>query len=207
MPLLVLFKAAQLGRKPAISVERKGINRQDLVSLISWLKGFCSLAVLRYSHCLGLWYCMHCMKALHPRQSQALYNLQPTCLQSVSSIDNHSNASSTRGSRAVSQSKNCPCPIFNDFSPGWVILELSKIFYRLEVNLESSRCDGLKLFDLLVGLEVQDDQEQEWAQDLDKQVHPEDVDPDVVRVLPQPREAWKFKCTTINYQGGKTSWH
>ena len=70
-----------------------------------------------------------------------------------------------------------------------MILELSKIFYRLEVNLESSRCDGLKLFDLLVGLEVQDDQEQEWAQDLDKQVHPEDVDPDVVRVLPQPREA------------------
>ena len=70
-----------------------------------------------------------------------------------------------------------------------MILELIKIFYRLEVNLESSRCDGLKLFDLLVGLEVQDDQEQEWAQDLDKQVHPEDVDPDVVRVLPQPREA------------------
>ena len=68
-----------------------------------------------------------------------------------------------------------------------MILELSKIFYRLEVNLESSRCDGLKLFDLLVGLEVQDDQEQEWAQDLDKQVHPEDVDPDVVRVLPQPK--------------------
>ena len=70
-----------------------------------------------------------------------------------------------------------------------MILELSKIFYRLEVNLESSRCDGLKLFDLLVGLEVQDDQEQEWAKDLDEQVHPEDVDPDVVRVLPQPRMA------------------
>ena len=60
-------------------------------------------------------------------------------------------------------------------------------FYRLVVNFQSSRCDCLKLFDLLVGLEVEDDQEQEGAQDLDEEVHPEDVDADVVRVLPQPR--------------------
>ena len=134
--------------------------------------------MLRYSHCLGFGYALH-------------GGAPPETVQAVSSIDNHYNASSTGGSRAVSQSKNCPCPNFNDFSqlPGKVKLELIKIFYRLEVNLESSRCDGLKLFDLLVGLEVQDDQEQEWAKDLDEQVHPEDVDPDVVRVLPQPREA------------------
>ena len=41
------------------------------------------------------WCCMHCMKALQPRQSQALCNHQSTCLQAVSSIDNHCNASST----------------------------------------------------------------------------------------------------------------
>ena len=134
--------------------------------------------MLRYSHCLGFGYALH-------------GGAPPEIVQAVSSIDKHFNASSTVGSRAVSQSKYCPSPIFYDFPqlPGWVILELSKIFYRLEVNLESSRCDGLKLFDLLVGLEVQDDQEQEWAKDLDEQVHPEDVDPDVVRVLPQPRMA------------------
>jgi hypothetical protein len=54
------------------------------------------------------------------------------------------------------------------------------------VNFECSRCDGFELLDLHVDLEVEEDEEKEGTEDVEEQVHPQDVDPDVVGIDPKP---------------------
>ena len=44
----------------------------------------------------------------------------------------------------------------------------------------------LKVLDPLIDPQVHDDQDYEGSHDVEEEVHPEDVDPDVVRVGPQP---------------------
>jgi hypothetical protein len=54
------------------------------------------------------------------------------------------------------------------------------------VNFECSWCDCFELLDLHVDLKVEEDEEKERTEDVEEQVHPQDVDSDVVGIDPKP---------------------
>ncbi len=49
----------------------------------------------------------------------------------------------------------------------------------------------LKVFDSLINLKVHEHEKKKWKQDVEEEIHPEDVDPDVLRIRSQPS---RFEC-------------